>query len=1268
MAVISLLGGDVTIYDFSENRRGHIKWTGAATGTRTLREVYSAIQKAWDDQGNMDQPTPIRAVTPTQYQIQGLQDKPFFVDDETAEHFTGGSLFSNGWINGTTKYIKVIGTDFATAFSADDIGRTVLGGTTGDTGTLLDYNSARGLIWIRPDDPVQTTGDDFDNPTEAYTIRNDAVAKAWQVDADAGPTFVDETTDANSAGAGDVTFFPAAEAINDYFAIGFAQPFSKLVVNTTGGTQGAGGTVAWEYWDGTAWTALSGVTDGTTGFTAALGTNSVTWTAPTNWATTSLNGSAQLYYIRARVTGTYSTNPVGTQVWCGGQGAGNFKIHPRHGGGAQGGESAWAGITSIGAIQENTKAYIYQEDPDSPAGSGKEIKVAATKGSSEWWKQEGHLDILLKTKEAGSIFGQLPGATTAVATFLMRQFTKTYSHFVSTALGTSGGETVVPFGTGTDLNVTAGYRQLLSDAESGAGWTSSDVGAVVQKRGTQTALTKVYQVDASPETYVDETTDANSAGAADFLPFPATEAIGDYVAFGYTSKFNKIEIDYAGGTAGIGGVVAWEYWDGDSWNSLTNVTDGTSGFTAAVGDGKIVVFLEPLDWATLSLNSTQPLYYVRARVTTVYSTNPVLDQAFVYPVTNNKAVLTSVAGTGPNYTIQYYLVGLGTDFGDNDVIEHEYTNKSFTLNGNPTDVNSAALSITPTFGATTQNINNGNGARPYSVRINPASNVLSLVYPRLQYLTRRFSQTVLQGQVGEEYLGNELQIEYNSQAGGQFAEGRFVYSQNSDALGIIVADHDDGTSGDLILKAVRGTFTNADIISDSPDASQTLAVALQVEDSPFTLVSELTDALSAGGADVTMLPATEAVGDYFVIGAAKPFARAVIDIATSGVGGTGIWEYWDGAAWASLETAPNFADGTSDFTAAPGVVNVDFYPPLDWEKHTLAASTASYGPFYMIRFRVTGTYSTNPVLDQVSIEDLVTATVNGSPRVIVPVASAPFGTFAGGRLFGAPGVTLTTANLDGADVQAYQLIDDDGVTQIPPNTVSATVSNLVSGDTVAIYRRTGEEINKTQFTLAAGNNLGDTAVDVSTSIPTDNPQTANSKIRIISQSNQEHRYRYASYTGSTFTLSAASTGTAGAGSTTTTLTAAGATFVTDGVEAGDMVRNTTNGVSYSIVVSVDSETQLTVTNNGVSWASQAYSVNTLVENYPTNQNAYVPLIEVTADATTESTQFIFGSSFDIRVVVRRSDDANPILPYTSDTSFTGTTTFPAQRNSDDIIT
>lgn len=144
----------------------------------------------------------------------------------------------------------------------------------------------------------------------AATSNGANAIKAWQVDISPS-TFTDETTDFNSSAAGDVQPFPAAEAIGDYFAVGHRVPFRGL--NIVISTAGIGGVIAWEYWNGSAWTALSSVSDLTVGFTATASSTaySVYWTVPSDWATTSLNGTT-LYYARARVTTTYSTNPVFT--------------------------------------------------------------------------------------------------------------------------------------------------------------------------------------------------------------------------------------------------------------------------------------------------------------------------------------------------------------------------------------------------------------------------------------------------------------------------------------------------------------------------------------------------------------------------------------------------------------------------------------------------------------------------------------------------------------------------------------------------------------------------------------------------------------------------------------------------------------------------------------------------------------------------------------------------------------------------------------------
>lgn len=73
--------------------------------------------------------------------------------------------------------------------------------------------------------------------------------------------------------------------------------FSSLVFDLT--QAGDDITVAWEYWNGSSWTALT-VQDNTSAF-HILGAKSVHWVIPATWTTTAVNGTTG-YWVRARVT------------------------------------------------------------------------------------------------------------------------------------------------------------------------------------------------------------------------------------------------------------------------------------------------------------------------------------------------------------------------------------------------------------------------------------------------------------------------------------------------------------------------------------------------------------------------------------------------------------------------------------------------------------------------------------------------------------------------------------------------------------------------------------------------------------------------------------------------------------------------------------------------------------------------------------------------------------------------------------------------------
>ena len=149
------------------------------------------------------------------------------------------------------------------------------------------------------------------------------------------------------------------------------------------------------------------------------------------------------------------------------------------------------------------------------------------------------------------------------------------------------------------------------------------------------------------------------------------------------------------------------------------------------------------------------------------------------------------------------------------------------------------------------------------------------------------------------------------------------------------------------------------------------------------------------------------------------------------------------------------------------------------------------------------------------------ATLNSIPgwryRVLdsayTEIAAAPFGTFAGGTFFVARGWWLT--GVLAAEATKYQLIANDGTTQVPPTTVSITVGNLVSGDRVLVARDNGSgAILKDEYTPVAASS-GATSIQVVESIKADTPSSG--VIRIKGE-----RYTYGSYTAGTKTFNSLS--------------------------------------------------------------------------------------------------------------------------------------------------
>ena len=489
-----------------------------------------------------------------------------------------------------------------------------------------------------------------------------------------------------------------------------------------------------------------------------------------------------------------------------------------------------------------------------------------------------------------------------------------------------------------------------------------------------------------------------------------------------------------------------------------------------------------------------------------------------------KGILTAqVADT----SLTYYLVGKDlTVFQSGEVITGELSSATATSSAGPTNVGPATWSdVTIAFGAITRDLNNGAGLRKYSIEIDCNTRVLSQVYERLKYLTRRGSTTQLGPagsfqQDGEQYIGNVVRLNVTETTA--WVEG-LLLTQNggtgAGSTGVIVAYHDDGGTGQLILSQVRGTFTDDE--------------------------TTVTDS------------------------------------------GTGT--------------------GTID---------------------------------------------------------------SGGVVTIVPVKANPFGNFAGGTFFGAPGVFVTDVNA--ADIQAYQLIDDLGVNQNPPNEVAIAITDLEADDRGAVFRLAGasQPIDRDRY-LGTVQSAGAVTVVVGTGITSDEPAAGVVKIADVSDAERpEARLRYTSWATSTFTLATAVSGTATAGSTGSTLIDSTADFGgTEDIRIGDTIRNISTG-AWGYVISIDSTTQLTSVSapgQTLTWANtNTYDSNTLPFATTTSDEVYVPLLDDRrATAGDLSNTLIYSADIPVTVRVRQSG----IKPFIQDTTVnSGGLSVAAVRIPDTVVT
>lgn len=185
------------------------------------------------------------------------------------------------------------------------------------------------------------------------------------------------------------------------------------------------------------------------------------------------------------------------------------------------------------------------------------------------------------------------------------------------------------------------------------------------------------------------------------------------------------------------------------------------------------------------------------------------------------------------------------------------------------------------------------------------------------------------------------------------------------------------------------------------------------------------------------------------------------------------------------------------------------------------------------------------------------ATVAVNTTVTERALSQPFvGASTGSAIIGSYGLGVEANDLTAND----KLFDLTNTQRVPPNNVTFTVQGLVIGeDYVLVGPESGGVLNTGQLTLNTSlTGATETAVVVTTTIPTDTPTTGT--IRIELNNGVYRKVSYTSFTGSTFTIPSTDFSSANASATNDVYISYIDKLATATSESFTVVFNTTRGL------------------------------------------------------------------------------------------------------------
>lgn len=270
---------------------------------------------------------------------------------------------------------------------------------------------------------------------------------------------------------------------------------------------------------------------------------------------------------------------------------------------------------------------------------------------------------------------------------------------------------------------------------------------------------------------------------------------------------------------------------------------------------------------------------------------------------------------------------------------------------------------------------------------------------------------------------------------------------------------------------------------------------------------------------------------------------------------------------------------------------------------------------------------------------------------ITPITAAPYGTFAGGIWFCAPGVVLD--NYQAGEANQFQLVDDLGAVVLVPTKVTVAVTNTASGDKIAVFRllSQGGDLEKNYYTLDTDQASNTTTFSVDPVIRVDEPgkTTGGILFHVDTSGQEEYRYRFTSWTGDDFTLYNKGASTGAAGTDASQLVAHGVPQLSSGILVGDIVHNQTRQEVTYVTAIASSTTLLCRPTISGQTTGDVFRVGAVaVSGESGSDTIYVPFIHTYETVTgDEEASIVYSTPVYCRIRARQAGD---ILPFESDSS------------------